>query len=307
MALVEWVLPATILLLLLVVVWLLLALRRDVRDTGDVDADSLSAALSRTWRAEGFDEALTDVERHAEQLEVLHTDIERMLRSPQARGTFGEVQLEVLLADHLPPDMYGLRESVVDGRTPDAHIRSTAGTICIDAKFPLEQYERARTADDAEDRERHEREFARAVDRQLEKIATDYVKPEAGTAEFAFAFIPSEGVYYHLVTSEYDLLRAYTKQGVQVVSPLTLGGKLELIKADVQAKQLSEQAEAIRERLQRLGTRFDALDDEWDTLRRHVRNAANKADDVERTYDTLRDEFDRIERPVGELDKGPSD
>ncbi|MFB6353821.1 MAG: DNA recombination protein RmuC [Halobacteriales archaeon] len=298
MALHEWLLPGASLLLLAVAVVLLVSLRRQVRDAGEVDADTLSAALSRTWRAEGFDQALSDVERHAEQLESLHTDIERMLRSPQARGAFGEVQLETLLADHLPPDMYGIRESVVDGRTPDAHIRSTAGTICIDAKFPLEHYEQALEADDPDERARHERQFAAAVERQLDKVADDYVRPAAGTAEFAFAFVPSEAVYYHLVTEEYDLLRTYTGRGVQVVSPLTFGQKLELIKADVQAKQLSEQAGAIRERLQQLGDRFATLDDEWDTLRRHVRNAASKADDVERSYDALREEFERIDRPV---------
>lgn len=298
MALHEWALPGATLLLLAVAVWLLVALRRQVRDAGGVDADALTAALSRTWRAEGFDEALADVERHADQLESLHTDIAGMLRSPQARGEFGEVQLEAILSDHLPPGMYGIRESVVDGRTPDAHIRSSAGVVCIDAKFPLEHYRRAMAADDAAVRSRHERQFAAAVERQLDKIAADYVRPEAGTTEFAFAFIPSEGVYYHLVTEEHDLLRSFTKRGVQVVSPLTFGQKLELIKADVQAQQLSEQAGAIRERLQRLGTRFEALDDEWTTLRRHVRNAAGKADDVERSYESLRDEFRRIERPA---------
>jgi DNA recombination protein RmuC len=298
MALHEWALPGASLVLLVVAVGLLVALRRQVRAAGGVDADSLSAALSRTWRAEGFDKAVSDIERHAEELESLHTDIEGMLRTPQARGAFGEVQLEAILADHLPEGMYGVREAVVEGRTPDAHIRSSAGLVCIDAKFPLERYELARKAEDDAARARHERRFAAAVEDELEKIAADYVRPEAGTTNFAFAFIPSEAVYYHLVTEEQDLLRTFTKRGVQVVSPLTLGGKLELIKADVQAQQLSEQAAAIRERLQRLGSRFEALDDDWDTLKRHLRHAQNKADDVDRDYGALRDEFDRIDRPT---------
>ena len=302
MALHDWLLPGVAIALLLLAVALLLSVRRQVRAAEGVDADALSAALSTTWRREGFDRALDDVERHAEAIESLHTDLVTMLRAPQARGEFGEVQLDALLADHLPPDMYGLREQVVDGKTPDAHIRSTAGRICIDAKFPLDNYERAVEADDEAAAERHARQFAADVERQLEKIAADYVRPEAGTADFAFAFIPSEGVYYHLVTEEYDLLRRFTKRGVQVVSPLTFGQKLELIKADVRARRLTEQAGAIQERLQRLGTRFEALDDEWATLRRHVRNAAGKADDVERAYDGLRDEFARIERPVADDD-----
>lgn len=298
MAVHEWLLPGASLLLLLIAIGLLLGVRQQIQAADEVDADTLSAALSRTWRSEGFGEALSDVERHAEQLESLHTDIAGMLRSPQARGEFGEVQLETILSDHLPPDMYGLREPVVEGKAPDAHIRSAAGVICIDAKFPLDHYERARQADGQAVRERHHQSFARAVESQLEKIANDYVRPDAGTTDFAFAFIPSEAVYYHLVTEEFDLLRSFVSRGVQVVSPLTFGQKLELIKADVQAKQLSEQAETIRDRLQQLGARFDDLDDDWTTLRRHVRNAAGKADDVDRAYDALREEFERIDRPV---------
>jgi DNA recombination protein RmuC len=78
---------------------------------------------------------------------------------------------------------------------------------------------------------------------------------------------------------------------------LTLGHKLELIKADVQAQQLSEQAEAVLEELEVLGERFDEVNDEWDTLYRHLRNAKNKADDVDDAHDRLRAEFDRIDQP----------
>jgi len=231
-------------------------------------------------------------------MRAFHGDITRMLRTPQQRGEFGERQLDVILRDHLPESMYGLREQVVDGRTPDAHIRSSAGIIPIDSKFPLENYERSLEADDDDERARYRRAFAADVERQLETIADNYVRPSEGTTDFAFAFIPSESVYYHLVREEYDLLRDYTKQGVQVVSPLTLGHKLELIKADVQAQELSEQAEAVLEQLEVLGERFDEVHDEWATLYRHLRNAKTKADDVDAAHDRLGTEFDRIDQPT---------
>ena len=203
--------------------------------------------------------------------------------------------------------MYGLREKVVDGRTPDAHIESSAGLIPIDSKFPLENYERCVETDDPDERARYRRAFAADVERQLETIADNYVRPSEGTTDFAFAFIPSESVYYHLIRDEYDLLRGYTRQGVQVVSPLTLGHKLELIKADVQAQELSEQAEAVLEQLEVLGERFDEVHDEWDTLYRHLRNAKNRADDVDAAHERLRAEFDRIDQPTLEGGDARSD
>ena len=281
-----------------VLVW---RLRSDVRSQGDadVDTDQLSAAIGKTWRDLDLDGTVASVEAHASEIRDLHGDIERMLRSPQQRGEFGEQQLDVLLGDHLPPELYGLRKQVVEGKTPDAHIQSSSGIICIDSKFPMENYERAVQAD-GEERERHQRQFRTDVERQLAKIESDYVQPAAGTTDFAFAFIPSESVYYHLVSEEYDLLREYTKRGVQVVSPLTFGHKLELIKADVQARKLSERAEDIQAQLERLGARFEDVEGEWSTLRQHVRHAEQKAEDVDREYDRLRQEFDRIDQPTVE-------
>jgi len=91
------------------------------------------------------------------------------------------------------------------------------------------------------------------------------------------------------------MLREYTSRGVQVVSPLTLGQKLELVKAGVHAQRLSEEALAVQERLQRLGQRFDEFADDWDTCVRHLSNAKDRADDADAAFERLRSEFDRID------------
>lgn len=286
-----------VLLVLVVVLLMLVQIRRAVtRDA--VDTDQLTAALSTTLSDLGFAESVSRIEDRAAEIETVHQDLERLLRAPRERGEFGEQQLGVILEDHLPPDMYGIRSRVVGNKTPDAHIRTAEGIVCIDSKFSLEAYERALEADDPEMQARHERDFRDQVADSLAKIESDYVRPEEGTTDFAFAFIPSESVYYHLITEEYDLLREATRRGVQVVSPLTLGHKLELIKAGVQARKLSEEAEEILEHLDRLDGRFATLEDEWSTLQTHVRNADAKAEDVDRELTRVRDAFDRIEEPA---------
>lgn len=294
----EVVLSGVILLVVFVILVVAWQTRNAVRADNQIDTDQILSALGRTWRDLEFDETVGRIETHASQLRELHFDITQMLRNPHERGEFGEHQLDILLSDHLPPEMYGIREQVVDGKTPDAYIDSTSGVICIDSKFPLDNYEQYVQSKTDDDRDHYARLFRQDVETQLQKIAADYVRPESGTTNFAFAFIPSESVYYHLVTEEYDLLREYTHNGVQVVSPLTLGQKLELIKADVQAQQLSEEAERIQHHLERLSASFDAVEDEWQTLQRHIRNAKRKADDVDRQYETLRADFDRIEQPI---------
>ena len=288
---------------LFLVILLLLQIRRAVtRQDEGIDTDQLTSALSQTLTDLAFAENVSRIADRAAEIQTLHDDLDQMLRAPRERGEFGEAQLEVMLSDHLPPEMYGIREQVVGNKTPDAHIKTAEGIIAIDSKFSLDRYEQAMDATDPTEQAGHERAFRKAVADQLEKIEADYVRPEAGTAEFALAYIPSESVYYHLIVEEYDLLREFTKRGVQVVSPLTFGHKLELLKAGVQAQKLSEEAQDILRRLDQLGSRFEAVEDEWSTLQGHITNAANKADDVDRELDRVQNEFDRIEQPSLEDD-----
>jgi len=88
--------------------------------------------------------------------------------------------------------MFGTQEAVVGNKRPDAHVETADGLVAIDAKFPLEAYERAVNADDPEVQS-PARTGVRPPGRgPADKIATAYVRPDEGTAEFAFAFIPSE-------------------------------------------------------------------------------------------------------------------
>jgi DNA recombination protein RmuC len=193
--------------------------------------------------------------------------------------------------------MYGIRETVFDGKRPDANIKSTEGLVCIDSKFSLDNYGRMLVTEDSAEKQRLKKDFIADVRRCLDKIALDYVCPDKGSAEFAFAYIPSESVYYYLLTEAYDLLLEYGRGGVQVVSPLTLSAKIELIRAGVQAKKLSEQAEDVKNDLLKISRGFAEIDDKWRLLyETHLKNAVDRAADLDRSYKKLRDEFDRISK-----------
>jgi DNA recombination protein RmuC len=234
---------------------------------------------------------------HTQDIRDYHRSIEQMLRVPTERAALGEISLETILSDQLPPDMFGIRRMILDGKIPDAHIRSTVGLICIDSKFPLDNYRRMRETEDSREKENFKNDFCKDVRIHLNKIAQDYVCPEKGSAEFAFAYIPSEGVYYFLVSEEFEMLRDFAKRGLQVVSPLTLSHKVELIKAGVHARKLSEEAESVRNDLTVISQRFNEIDELWRVFyNTHLRNAGDRAEELDRAYRKLRDEFDRISR-----------
>ena len=282
-------------ILLVATIVLLLVLIYMVHRRGRIDPKDFESALSSVWRESGLDEQIGRLATYAEDIRSDYRSLDQMLRVPAERASLGEVALEQILSDHLPPGMFGIRKKILNGKIPDAHIKSSVGNICIDSKFVLDNYRKMVEAQNDEDRARFKEQFLRDVCRHMDKIVEDYVCPENGSAEFAFAFLPSESVYYFLVTEAYDTLRNYTTKGVQVVSPLTLSHKIELIKAGVHARRLSEQAREIRDDIAKLSKQFARLDRTWQIFyERHLGNAIKKATDLDRAYKNLRSEFDRI-------------
>ncbi len=284
-------------LMLGVVIVLLAVLIYLVYSRGRIEADDVEVALVKAMQRSGLEQTVGRLETYARDIRHDYRALDRMLRVPTERGALGEIALEQILADQLPPDMYGIRRRIFNGETPDAFIKTSNGFILIDSKFPLDNYRRMIETRDPKLRAQFKRRFLSDVKGHLEKVAKAYVRPEMGTEEFAFVFIPSESVYYFLATQAYELLRDYGRRGVQVVSPLTLAHKIELIRAGVHARRLSEQAEKVRKDIIELSRRFDAVDQAWRVFyNTHFRNAANKADELDAAYRRVRETFDQIAR-----------
>lgn len=284
------------------VLYLIKKIDEDDEEEDEIDGDKLRGAMSESWQKLELDKTIGSVERQMEsmqeqtkELRDLHQDIETMLTSNQQRGEFGERKLETILSSHLPSSMYGLQEQVVGTKKPDAYIDSSAGKICIDAKFPLDRFRKMREAEEEKEVTMHERKFRKAVENTLEQVAMKYVKPEKGTTNFAFEFVPSEAVYYYLVKEEYDLLQKYVQKGVQVSSPLTLGHKLELVKSDLRMEELADRAEDVRSELDSLQSEFQSFETDWNTFyNTHLSHLSSKADDLNSDFRNLKQRFNQV-------------
>ncbi len=268
--------------------------------------DELSKDLKNqtSGMSDFLNKKMGEIATYACDVRQTHKSIEQMLRIPKERSSFGEINLEIMLSDQLPPDMFRIRKKILDGKIPDAYIKSTVGIICIDARFPLDNYIKMLEEEKEDDKESYKKQFIKDVDIHLLDVAKNYIDIQRGSAEFAFAYIPSESVYYFLVTDTggYNLLKEYTKKGVQVVSPLTLAHKIELIKTGVHARKLNEDAEKVRNELVKIGGAFKLIDETWRVLYdTHLRNLAKKAEEVDKAYKNIREEFDKISK-LGEID-----
>lgn len=283
---------AGVIVLLLIVIFMIYKFR-----SVDISKDTIENAISNSWMKSGIDEKIGAIKDNVTDIRSTYSSFEQMLRIPTERGAFGELGLETILSDQLPTEMYGIRKRILDGKIPDAHIMSTVGIICIDSKFPLDNYSNMLETKDNDEKSRYKRQFLRDVKGHLDKIASDYVCPERGSADFAFGYIPSEGVYYFLICEGNDLLREYTKKGIQVVSPLTLSHKIELIKAGVHAMKLSKDAQKIKKHLDVLSSNFRDIDELWRVFyHTHFKNSESKAKDLDTAYTNLKEEFKRVSR-----------
>jgi len=239
---------------------------------------------------------LTAFQAEAQKMIEVHTNLEQMLRGPGPRGQVGEILLGNLLKDQLPEGIaVFFQQEIANGKRPDAFILVEDQKICIDSKFPLDHYRNLVSCpqDDSE-REQHKKKLLKAFRDHLEKVASDYVQPHHGTAKFALLFVPSEAVYNYLAVEGSKDLLEFVKRGVQVVSPLLLSHKLQLLSMHIGATKLNERAKEVQGLLQGLKHQFDSLEKVWETFSKHLRNASSQADALNSQYKSIRQEFDRI-------------
>jgi DNA recombination protein RmuC len=260
-----------------------------------VDQETIKGAVATCWKELGIDQDIGAIKARAGDILQASQSLETLFRVTRGRGEYGEFQLERILKDILPTQYVHIRERIPQiGKIPDAHITTPQGILCIDSKFPLDNYRKMLEATDETQKEKFAANFRKDVKSHIQKIKTDYVKHEEGTTPFAFGFIPSEAVYQYLTECEMSLVAEAAKENVLLVSPATLAINLNLLSVGLKAMEISERAEQIQKNLGRLSTALENVEGSWNTLYTHIKNAYTKADEVNQKYSHLKITFEQI-------------
>ncbi|MGR3343167.1 MAG: DNA recombination protein RmuC [Paracoccaceae bacterium] len=248
-------------------------------------ADSLHGSSVKTTRSlTELQERLKTIDKAQENIEKLSGNVlslQDILSNKQARGAFGEIQLNDIVGKALPKDSYAMQVTLSNGKRADCliHLPNPPGPIVIDAKFPLESYKRLRAANNQQEATEASRQFKTDVRLHIKAISEKYII-EGETADGAMMFLPSEAIYAELHSNFTDVVREGFDARVWIVSPTTCMATLNTMRAILKDARMREQAGAIRRELALLYKDVDRLSERVGNLDRHFEQAAKDVAEI---------------------------
>ena len=201
-------------------------------------------------------------------------DLQEFLRSPKIRGNIGEQVLKELLSQFLPKASFNLQYTFKSGDKVDAAIKTSAGIIPVDSKFPMENFRKMGSAQTDAEKKVFEKEFERDVKIHIDAISKKYILTEEGTIDYALMYIPSEAVYYEVVNSQ-NLFDYAGEKRVLPVSPTTFYAYLKAILMSFEGQKIEAQAKQILTSLRAIQKDYSKVEDNMNVLQKHLTNAYN--------------------------------
>lgn len=223
--------------------------------------------------------------------------LQEILSDKRSRGVFGEVQLNSLVRNVLPEDSFAIQYTLPNSRVADCVLMmpEPSGLIAIDAKFPLESYQRMTDVALSEtERVRAQRQFKQDVLKHIKDIADRYIIPGV-TADGAMMFLPAEAVFAEIQAHHGDLVETANQSRVWLVSPTTLWAVLNTARAVLRDAALRDHIHVIREHLGLLAKDFARFQERMDNLARHIKQANTDVQSVNASARKITSRFAKID------------
>ncbi len=237
----------------------------------------------------------------AEQLQ----NLQDILKNPKQRGILGEYYLETVLRNVLPPGMYKMQYPFKNGEVVDAAVFVNKKIVPIDSKFSLENYNRFISAQ-GQERIEAEKAFVNDLKLRIQETAK-YIRPEENTMDFAFMFIPSEGIYYDLLTNQVGandeenlIQRSAGKYKVIIVSPTSFLAYLQTVLQGLKALEIEERALDIIKNVEKLGVHVGKYEEYYKKLGNSLATTVNH-------YNTGYKELGKMDKDVLRITGSGSD
>ncbi|MAZ56291.1 DNA recombination protein RmuC [bacterium] len=241
-----------------------------------LDSKELMQEISRDVNLQIKDviKNVTEVKESSKQVFLVADqlkELQNILKNPKQRGILGEYYLETVLHNVLPPESFQMQYAFSDGEIVDAAVFVKGKVIPIDSKFSLENYNRYIEAPDGGDKVQYEKAFINDLKLRITETAK-YIRPTEKTTDFAFMFIPHEGIYYDLLSNkigaaeENMIQRAAGKYKVIIVSPTSFLAYLQTVLQGLKALEIEEKAQDIIKNVEKLSGHIDRYEEYYKKL-----------------------------------------
>ncbi len=244
---------------------------------------------------------LATIDEAQKKIDSLTTNVvslQELLGDKRSRGAFGEVQLEGLVRNIMPPQSYFMQYTLPNSCRADCVLMlpEPTGMVAVDSKFPLENYHRMFDAGLAEqDKTLAQRQFRADIRKHVDDISSKYIIPEV-TSDGAVMFVPAEAVFAEIHAHHPDVVDYAMQRRVWIVSPTTLMAVLNTARAVMKDVETRKQVHIIKDELGKLGKDFGRFDERMKKLADHIRQANKDVDDVQISSRKITEQFARIER-----------
>ncbi|XDZ68804.1 DNA recombination protein RmuC [Alphaproteobacteria bacterium LSUCC0226] len=264
-------------------------LEQSLRDQNERTTKSLTGMAEKLA-------VITEANTHISALSTQVTQLQNILSNKQARGSFGEVQLENLVRDALPENAFDFQATLGNGRRVDCLLRlpNPPGPIAIDSKFPLEAYRRLTGAENDAEREAARRLLEIDVKKHIQDIAEKYIIP-GETAESAILFLPSESVYAEINIQLPKLVEASRKARVYMAGPDNLMLLLHTVRAILRDARMHEAAGLIQTQVDLMMKDVRRLEERVGKLATHLSQAENDISDIQTSTRKIISRGDKID------------
>ena len=275
---------------------------KESKDDKDKMTETLTKLTRELEKIKGTnDQVLT----FANQMKTL----EKILGNQKQRGILGEIQLENLLANVLPPELFEMQYSFSNNEIVDAIIKVGEYIIPIDAKFSLDNYNKMIETEEIDNEKLNdlEKKFKSDIKNRIDETSK-YIRPNEGTVDYAYMFIPADGLYQDLLNNKVGSLKinqrdlvsyAYQKK-VMIVSPMSLFPMLQVTNKALNNMKVEESISEIQMNIEKLGNHLKAYVSYHEKLGNSIGTVVNH-------YNNSSKEFKKIDKDVTKLSSGKSE
>ncbi len=254
-------------------------------------------------------EVIRDVSREVGQMSEIGRsmkELQEFLKSPKLRGNIGEEVLKDLISQTFPKNSFNLQYQFRSGEKVDAAIKTDAGILPIDSKFPMENFQKMTKAENATEKDSYKREFIRDVKKHIDSISKKYILPEEGTMDFCLMYIPSEPVYYE-IANDASLLDYARRMRVYAVSPTTLYAHLQVILLSFEGKKIESKSREVFAMLRALKVDYEKVDENLGVLGRHIGNSSTQFNNVISSFQKIGKKLETTRQLDFEVEKKLTD